>query len=84
MKKSIEAFMYFAICAVGLASAYHFIYKVNVSINGVSLLSCVLGAYVAGLLALANTRAICNEYECRLVAQGIDSRILNKKTFFGV
>ena len=58
--------------------------KVNVSINGVSLLSCVLGAYVAGLLALANTRSICNEYECRLVNQGIDSRILNKKTFFGV
>jgi methyl-accepting chemotaxis protein len=84
LKKSIEAFTYFTICAIGLAAAYHFIYKVNVSINGVSLLSCVLGAYVAGLLALANTRAICNEYECRLVNQGIDSRILNKKTFFGV
>lgn len=84
LKKAIEAFAYFTVCAIGLAAAYHFIYKVNVSINGVSLLSCVLGAYVAGLLALANTRAICNEYECRLVAQGIDSRILNKKTFFGV
>ncbi len=84
LKKSIEAFTYFTICAIGLAAAYHFIYKVNASINGVSLLSCVLGAYVAGLLALANTRAICNEYECRLVNQGIDSRILNKKTFFGV
>ena len=84
LKKSIEAFTYFTICAIGLAAAYHFIYRVNVSINGVSLLSCVLGAYVAGLLALANTRAICNEYECRLVNQGIDSRILNKKTFFGV
>ena len=84
LKKAIEAFAYFTVCAIGLAAAYHFIYKVNVSINGVSLLSCVLGAYVAGLLALANTRAICNEYECRLVNQGIDSRILNKKTFFGV
>ena len=84
MKKAIEAFMYFAICAIGLAAAYQLIYKVNLSINGVSLLSCFLGAYVAGLLALANTRAICNEYECRLVDQGIDTKILNKKTFFGV
>ena len=84
LKKAIEAFSYFTVCAIGLAAAYHFIYRVNVSINGVSLLSCVLGAYVAGLLALANTRAICNEYECRLVNQGIDSRILNKQTFFGV
>ena len=84
MRKAIEAFAYFAICAVMLAAAYHFIYKVNTSINAVSLFSCVLGAYVAGLLALANTRAICNEYECMLVEEGIDSKILNKKKYFGV
>ena len=84
MMKMLEAFSYFVICAIGLAAAYQFIYKVNMSINGVSLLSCVLGAYVAGLLALANTRSICNEYECELVEEGIDLKILNKKTYFGV
>lgn len=83
-KKTIEAFSYFAVCALMLAAGYHFIYKVNTSLNLVSLFSCILGAYVAALLALANTRAICNEYECRLVEQGIDEKILNKKTYFGV
>ncbi len=83
-KKAAEACTYFVICAIALAAAYHFIYKVNLSINIVSLISCFLGAYVAGLLALANTRAICNEYACRIVEQGIDKKILNKKNYFGV
>lgn len=83
-RKCIEAASYFVVCAIALAAAYQFIYKVNLSINIVSLISCFLGAYVAGLLALANTRAICNEYECRLVEAGIDEKILNKRTYFGV
>ena len=82
--KALEAASYFVICAILLAAAYHFIYKVNISINLVSLWSCFLGAYVAGLLALANTRAICNEYACNLVEAGIDERILNKNKHFGL
>ncbi len=84
LKKSIEAFTYFAICALLLAAAYQYFYSVNISINAVSLCSCLLGAFVAGLLALANTRSICNEYECELVEEGIDEKILNKKKFFGL
>ena len=83
-KKAIEACCYFFICAIMLAAAYHFAYEINPSINAVSLLSCFLGAYVAGLLALANSKNICNEYACKLVDQGIDLKILNKKSFFGV
>lgn len=83
-KKSIEACIYFFICAIMLAAGYHFFYKINLSINAVSLLSCFLGAYLAGMLALANTKNICNEYACKLVDQGIDLKILNKKQFFGV
>ncbi len=83
-KKAVEACIYFFICSILLASGYHFIYRINPSINVVSLLSCFLGSYVAGLLALANTRSICNEYACKLVEQGIDSKILNKKTYFGI
>ena len=84
MRKSIECFTYFFVCAIALAAAYDYFYHVNLAINLVSLVSCFLGAYVAGLLALANTRSICNEYECRLVEEGIDEKILNKKSFFGV
>lgn len=83
-KKSIEACTYFFICAILLAAGYHFFYKINISINAVSLLSCFLGSYVAGLLALANSKNVCNEYACKLVDQGIDLKILNKKSFFGV
>ena len=83
-KKATEAIIYFVVCAIMLAVAYHIFYKVNVSVNFVSLMSCFLGAYVAGLLALANTRSICNEYECKLVNDGIDERILNKRTYFGI
>lgn len=83
-KKAIEACTYFFICAILLAAGYHFFYKINLSVNAVSLLSCFLGSYVAGLLALANTKSICNEYACKLVDQGIDLKILNKKTYFGV
>ena len=83
-KKAIEACSYFFICAIMLAAAYHYFYKISPSINAVSLLSCFLGSYVAGLLALANSKNVCNEYACKLVDQGIDLKILNKKTFFGV
>ena len=78
-RKCIEATTYFVICAIGLAGAYHFIYNVNISINAVSLFSCVLGAYIAGLLALSHTRAICNDIACQLVDQGIDEKILKNK-----
>ena len=83
-KKAIEACIYFFICSILLAAAYHYFYEINPSINAVSLLSCFLGSYVAGLLALANSKNICNEYACKLVDQGIDLKILNKKSFFGV
>ncbi len=83
-KKAIEACTYFFICSILLAVGYHFFYKINPSINLVSLLSCFLGSYVAGLLALANSKNICNEYACKLVDQGIDLKILNKRSFFGV
>ena len=82
-RKQLEAFSYFFICSFFLAAAYKFIYKINNSLNLVSLLSCLLGAYVASLLALANTRAICNDYACRIVEAEVDERILNNKTFFG-
>ena len=83
-RKCIEAITYFAICAVGLAGAYHIFYKVNVSLNLVSLCSCFLGAYIAGLLALSHTRSICNEIACGLVDEGIDEKILKKKKHFGI
>ena len=83
-KKATEAIIYFVVCAIMLAVAYNILYKVNNSVNFVSLMSCFLGAYVAGLLALANTRSICNEYECKLVNEGIDEKILHKRTYFGI
>ena len=83
-RKQIEAFSYFVISSFGLAAAYHFIYKINMSLNAVSLCSCLLGSYVAGLLAYSNSRNICNEYACRLVNEGIDEKILQKRNLFGM
>lgn len=82
-RKQLEAFFYFFVCSFGLAAAYEWILKINTYLNIVSLCSCLLGAYVASLLALANTRAICNDYACQLVEAGVDERILKNKTFFG-
>ena len=82
-RKQLEAFSYFFICSFLLAGAYEFILKINPYLNIVSLCCCLLGAYVASLLALANTRAICNDYACRLVEDGVDERILKNKNFFG-
>ena len=83
-KKAIEACSYFFVCSILLAAGYHYYYKITLCINAVSLLSCFLGSYLAGMLALANTKNICNEYACKLVDQGIDLKILNKRQFFGV
>ncbi len=83
-KKAIEACTYFGICSILLASGYHYFYSINPSINAVSLLSCFLGSYVAGLLAIVNSKTICNEYARKLVDQGIDLKILNRKTVYGV
>ena len=82
-RKQYEAFGYFFFCTFLLAYAYHKLLNMNIQLNIVSICCCLLGAYVASLLALANTRAICNEYATRIVENGIDEKILNTKNHFG-
>ncbi len=82
-RKQLEAFSYFFSCTFLLGATYQYFLHINIQLNIVSMCCCALGAYVACLLALANTRAICNEYACRIVDDGIDEKILNKKSFFG-
>ena len=82
-RKQIEAFSYFFTCTFLLAAAYKYFLNISLQLNIVSICCCILGAYIACLLALANTRAICNEYACRIVDQGVDEKILNNKNFFG-
>ncbi|MCR4735872.1 MAG: hypothetical protein K5829_12805 [Treponema sp.] len=84
MRKQLEAFLYFTICAVLLALAYKFFLGMNLAVNYVSLAACFLGAYLASLLALSYSRSICTRYACQLVDEGIDERILNEKQNFGI
>ena len=83
-KKQIEALIYFVTCSIILALVYHFAYGVNVKLNFVSFFGCLLGSYVAALLAYSNTRNVCNDYVRRLVDEGIDEKILSKRNFFGL
>ena len=82
-RKQLEAFSYFFICTFLLAASYHILLDMNIALNIVSIFSCLLGAYVASLLALANTRAICNDYACRIVEEGVDEKLLSNKTHLG-
>ena len=82
-RKQMEAFSFFVICAFLLATAYHFILHMYIIVNAVSLAACLLGAYVASLLALAYSRSIVTDYACELVEEGIDEAILEDQQFFG-
>ena len=82
--KQFEAFSYFFICAILLATYYHFGMNLNIHINIVSLLACWLGAYLASLLALSYSSKICTRYESELVEEGIDKSILEDRQHFGV
>ena len=81
--KQIECFIYFFFCSIILFSYYYFIMNVNLYICCASILACLLGSYVSGLLAISYSRRICTEYESKLVEEGIDSNILKTKKFFG-
>ncbi|MCR4579099.1 MAG: hypothetical protein K5681_02010 [Treponema sp.] len=81
--KQSEAFLYFFFCAFLLAFAYHKVLNLNFYVNLISLFSCLLGAYLASLLALAYSRKICTKYACQLVEEGIDPKILKSKNYFG-
>ena len=81
-KKQTEALIYFVTCSILLALVYHFVYSINIKLNLVSFLSCLLGSYVASLLAYSNTRNICNDYALKIVDEGIDEKILEKRNYF--
>lgn len=83
-KKQREAFAYFMVCSVLLALSYKFILNMNPYINAVSLLACLLGAFLASQLALSYSRRICTRYACELVEDGIDEKILKDRQYFGI
>jgi methyl-accepting chemotaxis protein len=56
----------------------------NPYINAVSLLACLLGAFLASQLALSYSRRICTRYACELVEDGIDEKILKDRQYFGI
>lgn len=82
-RKQTEALIYFVICSFLLAFAYKLLLDMNLAVNAVSLAACLLGAYLASLLALSYSRSICARYACELVEEGIDQKILKEKQFFG-
>ena len=82
-RKQTEALLYFVICSFLLAFAYKLLLDMNIAVNAVNLAACLLGAYLASLLALAYSRSICARYACELVEEGIDQKILKEKQYFG-
>ena len=83
-RKQTEAIVFFVICSILLTVAYQWLYKINYRLNIVSFISCLLGSYVAALLAYSNTRNICNDYARRLVDEGVDEKLLSKRNYFGM
>ena len=83
-RKQTEAIIFFVTCSILLAIAYQMFYRINYRLNIVSFISCLLGSYVAALLAYSNTRNICNDYARRLVDEGVDEKLLSKRNYFGM
>ena len=81
--KQVETFLYFVACSLMLALGYHFLLKMGIFLNAISLYACFLGAYLASLLAISYTRRACGIYTSSLVEEGIDQKVLRNKQFFG-
>lgn len=74
--KRIECFLFFLIGATLLFVYYFFGMGLNIQIAGVCLFACILGAYIASLLAISYSQKICKKYERKLVEEGIDPSFL--------
>lgn len=86
IKKSIQTFMYFFICAVLLCLGYKFTPAMGLDwVTAItSFVACIYGSYFAGLLAYRYSEKICSPIGEELVIQGLDSDYLHKKKQFGM
>jgi len=86
VKKAIQTFAYFFMCATLMAVGYHFVPAMNIDwkTDAMSYAACLFGSYNAGLLTLAYSERVCTEYAEELVKQGLDEEYVQKKKQFGL
>ncbi len=86
MKKAIQTFLFFFICAILLALGYRFVpglqFKWIVVIF--SFIGCVFGGYAAAIIAQSYSEEICSVYATKLVREGIDRSLIAEKRCFGM
>lgn len=86
LKKAIQTFLYFFICAVLLCLSYRFVPQMGLDWpTAVSaFIACIYGSYFAGLLAYRYSEGICSPIGEKLVRSGIDADYVHKKKEFGM
>jgi methyl-accepting chemotaxis protein len=86
VKKAVQTFIYFFLCATCMAIGYHFVPAMGIDWNtdAMSYAACLFGSYNAALLALSYSERICTGYAERLVKQGVDDIYIHQQKQFGL
>jgi methyl-accepting chemotaxis protein len=63
--------------------SFYFWFGINFSVTLFSLISCLYGAFNAGVLAYTYAERLCTYYASVLVARGVDDAVVRRKHFFG-
>ena len=86
MKKAIQTFLFFFICAMMLALGYRFVpgLQFQWAVVIISFIGCVFGGYSAGILAQSYSEDICSIYAKKLVKEGIDRSLIAENKSFGM
>ncbi len=80
--KGLETLGFFIVCAFLLFGANHFITKIDIFTNAMSLFICLFGAYNAHMLALNFSESICSSYAKKIVEQGVDQKRVKRVKVF--
>jgi methyl-accepting chemotaxis protein len=83
-KKGLEAFTYFFICAILMFFGYDTFLRVNFYLNIISFISCLFGAYNAGIMSYSFASDICSRIARQIYNQGIDETRVERAGFYNL
>ncbi len=86
IKKAIQTFLFFFICAMLLALSYRFVPGLRFKwiVITFSFIGCVFGGYSAAIIAQSYSEDVCSGYAKKLVKEGLDPAVMADRKYFGM
>ncbi len=85
-RKAVQTHIYYLVCAIFLAMGYSMLKPLAIApeLTIASFSACLFGAYTAGIITLSYSEEICSTFCTKLIKEGIDKQLIEKKKSFGL